>query len=174
MSGSERREEILQAAVAEFALKGLEGTSTEAIAHRAGVSQPYIFHFFGTKKELFLAAVERGFDRVQETFRLAVESNPEDVLEAMGHAYKDLLTRREALLLQMQAYAACSDSDVQRCVRNRYGELYRYVTRVSGAGGEKVQAFFAIGMLLNVAAAMDLPSVLNDEEWACTLLGDLD
>src|SRR5947209_8557708 len=87
ISGAERREEILEAAVAEFALKGLHGTSTEAIAARVGVSQPYLFHFYGTKKDLFLAAVARGFDRVQEVFEAAVRSDPEDKLKAMGLAY---------------------------------------------------------------------------------------
>src|SRR6266571_6871148 len=90
-TAGERREEIVTAAMAEFALGGLNGTSTEAIARRAGVSQPYLFRLFGTKKDLFLAAVERGFDRVEAAFRRAAEAHPENVLEAMGKAYGTLL-----------------------------------------------------------------------------------
>ena len=49
-TADERRVEILEAARAEFALKGLYGASTDTIARRAGLSQPYLFRLFGTKK----------------------------------------------------------------------------------------------------------------------------
>lgn len=165
MSANERREDILKAAMIEFARGGLTGTSTEAIAARAGISQPYLFRLFGTKKDLFLAVVERGFDHVQQAFQLAAESQPENALEAMDAAYARLLSLREELLLQLHAYAACSDPDIQTVVRGRFAELYRSVRRLSGADAEAVRDFFAMGMLLNVAAAMDLPAVIEDETW---------
>src|SRR2546429_4573145 len=108
MSAAERREQILQAAVSEFAAAGLHGTSTDAIAERAGISQPYLFRLFGTKKGLFVAVVERCFDRTQDTFVGAAEAaEPGQELEAMGKAYIDLLAAREGLLGQMQIYASC-------------------------------------------------------------------
>ncbi len=171
MSAEERREEILNAAVSEFALKGLHGTSTETIAQRVGISQPYLFRLYRTKKELFLAAVERGFDRVAEMFQVAAESNPKAPLVAMALAYKELLSQREELLLQMQSYVACVDPEIQVVVRRRFAELYRFVEEVSGADDELVRQFFAHGMLLNVAAAIDLPALLATEGWAERCLG---
>ena len=56
-TADERREEILDAAMEEFAEHGLDGTSTDTIAREAGISQPYLFRLFGTKKELYLASV---------------------------------------------------------------------------------------------------------------------
>ncbi|HLJ66343.1 MAG TPA: TetR/AcrR family transcriptional regulator [Chloroflexota bacterium] len=170
MSAAERREEILEAAVAEFAVMGLHGTSTERIAQRVGVSQPYLFRLFGTKKDLFLAAVNRGFDRVETVFRVAAEAHPERPLEAMGEGYGSLLTRREELLLQMQAYAACADPDVQSLVQHRYGQLYRLVEHLSGADSDTLRLFFAQGMLMNVAASIYLPSLLG-EDWARNCFG---
>src|SRR6266566_6120885 len=70
-TAEERRAEVLQAAVAEFALHGLHGTSTEMIAKRIGISQPYVFRLFASKKELFLAAIDQCFDRVETAFRNA-------------------------------------------------------------------------------------------------------
>src|SRR5438105_14215668 len=70
-SAGERREEILEAAMIEFAEKGLYGTSTDDIARRVGVSQPYLFRLFGTKKELFIAAVERCLEQTLALFRTA-------------------------------------------------------------------------------------------------------
>lgn len=171
MSAAERREEILQAATIEFARGGLAGTSTETIARRAGISQPYLFRLFGTKKGLFLAVVELGFDHVSQAFRLAAESHPENVFEAMGEAYSRLLLHRADLLLQLHAYAACSDPDIQEVVRGRFAALYRTVQQLSGADAASVRDFFAKGMLLNVAAAMDLPAVIDDEGWVRDCLG---
>ena len=65
MPAAERREMVLEAAVADFAAHGLAGASTEDVAHRAGISQPYLFRLFPTKKALFLALVERCFRRIE-------------------------------------------------------------------------------------------------------------
>src|SRR3954454_17097072 len=105
-SADERREEILAVALRHFAIGGLHGTSTEAIAREAGISQPYLFRLFRTKRELFLACVDRADGRVSETFRRAAAAAPEgEALKAMGNAYVDqLLPDRHAILMQMQGY----------------------------------------------------------------------
>ena len=73
MSAAERRELVLDAAVTEFAVHGLAGTSTEDVARRAGISQPYLFRLFPTKKTLFVELVDRCYRRVEETFIAAAE-----------------------------------------------------------------------------------------------------
>jgi AcrR family transcriptional regulator len=158
-SSAARRDDLVRAAVPAFARGGLHGTAVSAISDAVGVTQPYAFSLFKTKKALFLAAVERCFDRVEQTFRDAAATAPEPDgrLEAMGRAYVGLLEDRELLLLQLQAYAACGDDDVRAVVHRRYAELYRLVAELSGADPEALRAFFAHGMLLNVAAAVDLP-----------------
>jgi AcrR family transcriptional regulator len=171
MSAPQRREQILEAAVAEFALNGLNGTSTEAIARRVGVSQPYLFRLFGTKKDLFLAAVGRGFDRTHETFRQAAEAHPDRKLKAMGEAYLHLVSDREELLMQLQAYAACGDPEVQSVVRERFSRLVADVTAMTGSSDHEVMNFFRSGMFLNVATALDLLSI-QDEKWARLCLED--
>src|SRR6266704_3249410 len=71
MFGFERRDAIMAAATEEFATGGLVGASTEAIARRDGVSQPYVFQLFGTKKDLFLAVVRSCFARTRLAFEAA-------------------------------------------------------------------------------------------------------
>jgi AcrR family transcriptional regulator len=165
MPAAERRELVLEAAVAEFAAHGLAGTSTEEVARRAGISQPYLFRLFPTKKALFLALVDRCFRRVQDTFMAAAADLTGDAaLEAMGEAYERLLDDRTLLLLQMQAYAACDDADIREATRTGYKRLWELVERITGLPFERMVEFFAAGMLMNVAAAMDLRSV--DERWA--------
>lgn len=170
-TAEERRDDILEAAMAEFAIGGLHGTSTEAIARRAGISQPYLFKLFGTKKELFRSTVALGFRRTREAFERAVRDTPPggDLFDAMGAAYVALLADRKLLLGQLQSYAACDDPDVRAAVRGGYGELWRYVAGVSGRPEGDVRRFFATGMLINVMAAMDLTAL--DEPWARACVG---
>jgi len=70
--------------------------------------------------------------------------------------------------MQLQAYAACGDPDVRVAVREEFLRLVRFVQSASGAPDEAVRPWLAEGMLMNVAAAMDLSQV--DEDWArmCT------
>jgi AcrR family transcriptional regulator len=164
MSAGERREMVLEAAVAEFALHGMAGTSTEDVARRAGISQPYLFRLFPTKKALFLALVERCYQRVEGAFTAAAgDKTGAAALEAMGDAYDRLLEDRTLLLLQMQAYAACDDPDIRAATRAGFKRLWALVERLSGLPYDQIVMFFAMGMLMNVAAAMDLPAV--DERW---------
>src|SRR3954447_22418874 len=167
MSADERREAVLRVAIAEFARTGLHGTSTEKIAAGAGISHPYLFRLFGTKKELFLACLDRCHERLRDTFTRAAEgAGDEDRLHAMGKAYVDLLADREMLLLQLQGYAACDDPGVQAVASDGYAELWQLVERLSGAPEDEVRAFFATGMLLNMAAAMNLPQIAGEPRWA--------
>jgi AcrR family transcriptional regulator len=173
MPAAERREAILEAAMIEFARGGLHGTATEDIARRAGITQPYVFRLFGTKKALYLETIERGFDRIQRDFAIAAETatEPEARLQAMGEAYGPLLRDRSLLLGQMHSYADCSDPEVRAVVRRRYGDLWESVQRASGARPEEVRLFFSKGMLLNVIAAMDLRGL--SDPWVMDCLGDL-
>jgi AcrR family transcriptional regulator len=156
MTAVERRADVLRVAVAQFAKTGFQGTSTEDVARAAGISQPYLFKMFPTKKTLFLALVEHGFTRVRQAFIDAVgEATGELALERMGERYGVLLRDRDQLLLQMQSYAACDDPEIGEVTRREFGKLWREVARLSGMEDDRLQQFFAMGMLMNVVAAMD-------------------
>ena len=168
-TADERRIEITAAAAIEFARRGLEGATTDRIAERAGVSQPYVVRLFGTKKALFLAAVRRAFERTVGTFRTAAAEADEDagqaeVLILMGAAYQQMLDDRSLLLMQMQAYAACADEEIRDVVRDEMLRLVNFVQSASGAPEEAIREWLAYGMLMNVVAAMDLTEV--DADWA--------
>jgi AcrR family transcriptional regulator len=165
-SATERRDEILDAALVEFAARGLVGGSTETIAKAVGISQPYVFRLFGTKKQLFIATVERCLRGTLEMMHTASAGlKGEEALSAIGDAYGErLATDPTYLRSQMQAYAACEDPEIREVVRRGYGDLVEYVERVSGLPSERVARFFAKGMLLNVMASMDLLG--STEGWA--------
>jgi AcrR family transcriptional regulator len=171
---AERREELIAAAVHEFAHGGLHGTPVERVARRVGVAQPYVFSLFPSKRELFLAALERSFERVAQTFRDGARdfaegrapADCEDALMAMGRAYKDLLASdRDYLMLQHQSYAACDDEVVRACVRRRYAELVELARELSDADPERIDDFFRHGMALNVAAALGVEDLSVGCSW---------
>src|SRR5215211_1874507 len=168
-TADERREEILVVAMEEFGEHGLHGTSTDTVARKAGVSQPYLFRLFGTKKELYLESVRRCLRQTLEVFQeAAAGKSGEEALDAIGKAYGELLRDRTRLQAQMQAYADCGDEDVRKVVRSGYGKLVEFVERVSGADPTRIRDFFAFGMLLNVFASMDLLD--QKAPWAKKLL----
>jgi AcrR family transcriptional regulator len=167
-SAEDRRAEIVEIAFRHFAEGGYHGTSTEAIAREGGISQPYLFRLFKTKRELFLACVERCYTGVRRVFEEAVEGDtPEERLLSMGKAYTDkLLPDQHALRFQMQAYAVASDPQFQAAVREGYGQLVRSVAELAGVGLEETWDFFSHGMLLNLVAAFDLREIVGQDEWA--------
>ena len=168
-TADQRREAILDAALTEFSQYGYSGTSTDRIARHVGISQPYLFRLFGTKKELFLAMVERCFADTYGRFDEASRGlQGEEALQAMGKAYKQMIAEdRRRLRGQMQSYSACDDPDVCEIVRRGFGRLVELVES-KGVPPERAVRFFAFGMLINVMSSMSLYDA--EEPWARRLV----
>jgi AcrR family transcriptional regulator len=183
---AERRDALIDAAIEEFAHTGLHGTPVDRIARRVGVAQPYVFSLFPTKRDLFIAAVERCFGRVQQIFeRAAAEFNPataepeQTVLKAIGDSYVQLLgADRLVLMLQLQAYAACDDEVIRTHVHAAYSRLRQHIMELSGTDAATLDEFLAFGMYLSVQAAVspeELPEIVarrkqmlsNGEPFSC-------
>jgi len=158
-TSEERREQVIAAAVKEFAANGFHATSTTAIARRAGISQPYIYALFPNKHELFLTVHRHVVDRIRRAFLEAARGGADagERLRRMGHAYMELLANRDEILVQMQSHAAAGDPALREPVRQEFLRLAEDVRRMSGASEEQVFEFLAKGMLLNVVAALELP-----------------
>jgi AcrR family transcriptional regulator len=173
-TADERRRAVLDAAVTEFARSGYAGTSTEAIAARAGISQPYLFRLFGTKKDLFIATHSRVADSIEAAFVEAAEGlSGLEAMEAMGAAYVELVQDAELLQVQLHAFAAAAaDPDIAGHCRHVFDVLWHLVHDRTGLDDEALRGFFAQGMLLMVMAAIDLLSVR--EPWARSFCPDPD
>jgi AcrR family transcriptional regulator len=172
-TADERRVAVLEAATVEFALRGLHGASTDAIARRAGISQPYLFRLFGTKKELFLAVIDDCLARTLESFCTAASGKSgAEALHAIGEAYASSIESDRTMLQgQLQSYAASvEDADIRETTARGFGRLVDYVETVSGADRVTIARFFAKGMLMNVLAAMHY-SIADEprDTWAARL-----
>ncbi|MPR74581.1 TetR/AcrR family transcriptional regulator, partial [Listeria monocytogenes] len=69
----EKRLKILEAAMEEFTEKGYQAASTNKICAKAGVSKGLIFHYFGSKEKLYVAAVSYAVDFATKEVRLEGE-----------------------------------------------------------------------------------------------------
>ncbi|MFI6340901.1 TetR/AcrR family transcriptional regulator [Streptomyces sp. NPDC050535] len=165
MSAEERRESVIRAAMSEFARGGYSGTSTEAIAKRVGVSQPYLFRLFPGKKAIFLAAAERCMELFRQTFEDASKGlEGEAALHSMANAYTQVIAEEpERLLMQMQTYVAVAaaeeagDHELGELVRERWMRLWDTAHLPLGADSNETTTFMAYGMLINCLVAMGFP-----------------
>src|SRR4051794_72750 len=168
-TAEERREALIVAAVHTFAARGYSGTPTTEIAKAAGISQAYLFRLFPTKHELFAAAMGRVRERILQTFSNAAHkarNDNQDVLSAMGDAYMDLVSHDPDILRMLVHGTSASAIEPEIAAANRacWKQMVETAKRESGADGEQLQRFFAMGMLINNLAAMDVSN--SDETWA--------
>lgn len=162
VSAQERRESVIQAAIAEFAITGYHGTTTAAIARRVDVTQPYLFRLFPDKKAIFVAALTRSMEDTRLAFQRAADrvEDSERARQAMTNTYTRLIsTSPETLMMQMQGYAAAAQGDdlVGELVRADWMSIWETVHVSLGADTDRTAGFFACGMLGNTLAAIGLP-----------------
>jgi AcrR family transcriptional regulator len=168
-TAEQRRVAVLGAATHEFGLRGLHGASTEDIAAAAGISQPYLFRLFGSKKELYLPAAQRCIDDLYAVFAKATEGHSGvDVLHAMGAAYTEIVQDRDRLMLMLKSWTSCDDPDIARVVRSAWRNLVDLAEQASGEPAAVVSRFFADGMLITIFMSLNL--VDDPEPWATRLL----
>ena len=151
MRVEDRKELVLTAATAVFGQRGYVGTTTDAVAKAAGVSQPYVVRMFGTKEALFLAVLERALGRLLDAFEgaIAAGGEAEDVHHRIGAAYGELLSDRGLLLSLMHAFVLGSDPAIGGAARRGFLEVYRLLRHRAGFTAEEARDFLAHGMLLN-------------------------
>ncbi|MFE4171152.1 TetR/AcrR family transcriptional regulator [Streptomyces sp. NPDC056909] len=172
MSAEERRESVIRAAVTEFARSGYNGTSTEVIARRVGVSQPYLFRLFPNKEAMFLAASQRCLVDTTRLFEQASKGlEGEEAVRAMAGAYQRLIADDpEKLQMQMQMFVAVAsaeaagDHDFGDSVRAAWLNLWDTVHLALGADIKETTSFFGYGMLINTLVSLGFPP--EDRVWS--------
>lgn len=160
MKADDRRTQVLEAATRAFGHGGYAGTTTDAVAKEAGVSQPYVVRMFGTKHDLFLEVFRGATDRIKEGFQQVIDegfdAGSDEDWERIGTAYTDLLADHDFLQVMLHGFAAGSDPEIGAQARRGMGEIYA-ILRGTGCDAAQATGFIAHGMLLNVMMAMQAP-----------------
>lgn len=159
-----RKQHILEAAAALFAERGYYKTTTADVARAVGVTQPYVFHFFKSKEELYLAVLEQASKEITHAFESA-EAPPEKLKEALGLAFSKLLeSNRNAILLVMMSYAI-PEPAVREFTRRLFDVVYdRLKARFEQAGfsnpGNEASAFIGTGLVISLSESVGLTKLL--------------
>lgn len=166
---------MIASAIHVFAVSGYLGTPISAVAEHAGISPAYVFKLFPGKKQLFVAALDRCFELIREALAEGAEAassaEAEDVLDAMGGAYADLIVDRDLLMLQVHALSAADVPEIGEAMRRGMAETTRFASNRSGGSARQVQRFFATGQLCHLVTTLQLDQV--DQPWARTLDMDI-
>jgi AcrR family transcriptional regulator len=159
----DKKELIIENAVGVFAERGYYKATTAMVAKAAGVTQPYVFHFFENKEELFKAVIDRAFGRIYDTFA-EVHAPADQLIPTMGHAFEQIIqTHRDEILMVMQAHAI-SDTGIREHVRNLFLKMFDALTLKFERAGipnpkETASQFIGTGLLITVAEVLNLPQL---------------
>lgn len=170
-TADDRREAVLASAIAVFARSGYLGTPIAAVATDADISPAYVFKLFPGKESLFVAALDRCFELVEDALergaRTADGGTPDEILDAMGLAYAELIADRSLLMLQVHAQSASDVPEIRDALRRGLARVTRFATIRSGADDLAVQRFIAYGQLCHLIVTVGLDEI--PEEWAQAL-----
>lgn len=154
-TAEQRRAQAVAAGLEAFADHGLTTAAIQRVAQRIGVSQPYVFRLFGSKRAFFLACLDELEERVVQTFTHAAERATDEPLEEMGAGFRSLLSDGVAGGLWLQACAVARADEV---VAARCRELIANVMRVThdhtGVDTDELAAFLGRGVLVAMLQAL--------------------
>ncbi len=113
------REKVLAAARETFGERGYDGASIRQIATNAGVDPALVHHYFGTKDELFLAALELPVDP-RKVLLPAIAGGPDGAAERMLRAFLSVWDDPEMQVRLVAVFRGILDSDGERLLREGF------------------------------------------------------
>ena len=165
LTADARRDSIVEGALAEFSVTGYLGTPVTSIARHANISSAYVFKLFPSKEDLFVAALERCFEKIEFALTSAVDegaaSTPDEILWVIGGGYAELIADRSLLMMQVHAQSASGVTEIAASFRAGIERLTRFAKTRSGATDEAVQRFLAYGQLCHLIVAGGFSSDAN-------------
>lgn len=174
-TSQERRPIVVDAAITAFARDGYRGTTVADVAAGANISPAYVFKLFSGKEQLFVGALDACFERIVDALAQGANrsdgQSPEDILDAMGGAYAELIADRDLLMLQVHAQSAVTVPEIAEALRRGYELVTQYASNRSGATDADVQRFIAFGQLCHLVVTLELDPQASG--WAGILAGGL-
>ena len=176
LTAAERRPQIMRAAVRALARSNYRTTSIAEIAAEAGITEPAVYRYFNTKKELFIAILEDVGARVLDLWEQILEqsSSPLEALTRISADYYDrAMTKRGELKVLFQALAEVDDQDIRAALRSQFSGyvalLERIIFQIQEAGlirGDldaraAAWSFLSVGFTLNLVALLRLEEELS-------------
>lgn len=151
---SDTRSRILESARVRFAQNGYDKVSVRAIAADAGVDAALIHHYFGTKKQLFIASIQLPVDP-EEIVRRVRDAPADDMGAVLAGLIFNLWEspQRHAFIALFRSAMAGDEIDLIRnfFLRVVLHEIAPRVDEPAGSGPLRVQ--LVVSQLMGVLAA---------------------
>ena len=138
MPAAERRSALIETAIRVFSAGSYRGTTTAEIARAAGVSEPILYRHFGSKRELYLAALDHVWGKARASWEevLASTANVAEAFERMGRGHvsvHDCKFQMAELWVQALGEAA-DDPELRKHLRRHMREVHDFIAGVIRRG----------------------------------------
>jgi AcrR family transcriptional regulator len=179
LPAGERRKRIIESARAAFAGSNYWKVSTADLARAAGISEPALYRYFPSKKDLFLSTLKITAPKLIDSWhRIAAEvDDPLETLWSIGVSYYDNLQSHSAVMkLQFQALVEADDPDIRKALRENYSSFVDLFAEVLEDGKKRglVRAevdarafawhFLGMGLTLDARHLLDFDSDLTRQK----------
>jgi AcrR family transcriptional regulator len=182
-TAQQRRRLIIESAEAMFAASNYARVGTAELAKAAGISEPALYRYFASKKELFISTIKAAGKRLLDIWeRLASEVvDPLEVIRAIGLGYYDHLRSRSPVMkLLFQALTEADDEEIRQALHSNFAAFIRFLAenveegKSQGLIGQDVNPtvaawqFMAFGLTLDLIHLLGFDEELNRsyvEEW---------
>ncbi|MCW5768544.1 MAG: TetR/AcrR family transcriptional regulator [Phycisphaeraceae bacterium] len=181
LPAAKRREQLLDAALDLFARHGYARATTSELAKAAGVTEPIIYRHFSSKKDLFIALVERTGEQTLEQWAQDLKTAPdpgERLRRIIGDNPMVSARGRIAYRVLLQSITESDDEQIRAAVSNHIRSVHAFLVkevmraqeghRVTGRYSAEILAWLLIhiGMGYGVVTALGVERHGFDESGA--------
>lgn len=147
-NATDRRIQAVAEGLSAFADHGVTTTAIQQVADRMGVSQPYVFRLFGSKRAFFLACID-SLPALTTEMLVRNAAGAEDPMEAVGTGFRELVTDVAISGFWLQACAAArADAEIASRCRGVVVSVLRTTQAGTGADAEGLAVFFGRAALV--------------------------
>ena len=170
LPANDRRRQIIESAREVFAGQSYAKVGTADLAKAAGVSEPALYRYFSSKKDLFLATIRSTGPRLLELWQ-SIAYDVEDPLETLWsigvHYYDYLQSQSGDMRLQFQAISEADDPDVRDALRENFARFVDFVAETLEEGQRRgivrrdLDARLVAWQFLGIGLTLDLIHLLG-------------
>ena len=123
-----KREDLLTAAMSEFAKNGYKKTTTDEIIMAARISKGLLFHYFGTKKDLYIFLFEYAITTIMQEFYAKINMKQRNILKRLRNMFllKFELVNKYPAIFDFVAAAYFEKDPAVAAKINEYADLLYY------------------------------------------------
>jgi AcrR family transcriptional regulator len=132
LPAAQRREQLLDRAAELFAQHGYARATTAELAKSAGITEPIIYRHFASKRDLFIALIDRSADRTLKMWEehLAGATDPAERLRRLvGDNPMVGDATRDSYRVLLQAITEVNDEQIHHAASRHLGNLHAFLRR---------------------------------------------